>query len=166
VTDSDAAGRVQAFLDARGPDRDNVIATAGPRSARYSKPRLRVDDLRAVLAEVVRLDAEFGKASARWHDERRLAAKAEVERDRARETLAAVRALVAKWGGPTTVTERLLADAIIALTGGPLATAQRVTDANAMRARLLATQVERLSAKWLGNEPAATVDDNEDGAAQ
>lgn len=120
MTGSDAAARIQASLDARGPDRDNVIATAGPRAARYSKPRLRVDDLRAVLAEVGRLDAEFGKVNARWHDERRLAAKAEVERDQARETLAAVRALVVKWGGPTTVTERLLADAIVALTGGPV----------------------------------------------
>jgi hypothetical protein len=72
-----------------------------------------------LLDDLKTADAEFGKANARWHGERRCAAKAEIERDQARETVNAVRALVVKWGGPTTVTERFLADAIIALTGGP-----------------------------------------------
>lgn len=45
-----AAERVRAFLEERGPERHNVIATAGPRAARYAKPRLRVDDLCTLLA--------------------------------------------------------------------------------------------------------------------
>lgn len=46
---ADAVRRVTAYLDERGPDRPNVIKTAGPRHARYAKPRLRADDLRALL---------------------------------------------------------------------------------------------------------------------
>jgi hypothetical protein len=50
-----ARDRIEAYLKQRGPDRDNVISTAGPRSIRYAKPRLRADDLHTVLAA---LDAQ------------------------------------------------------------------------------------------------------------
>lgn len=50
-----ARDRIAAYLKQRGPDRDNVISTAGPRSIRYAKPRLRADDLHTVLAA---LDAQ------------------------------------------------------------------------------------------------------------
>lgn len=48
----EAAGRVQAYLDERGTERHDVIATAGTRDERYSKPRLRGSDLREVLREL------------------------------------------------------------------------------------------------------------------
>ena len=57
-----AAGQIAAFLDARGPARHNVIATAGPRGARYAKPRLRADHLRAVLVDRERLKVELQNA--------------------------------------------------------------------------------------------------------
>jgi hypothetical protein len=46
-----AAERVRAYLDARGSERHDVIATAGPRDERYNKPRLRGSDILAVLDE-------------------------------------------------------------------------------------------------------------------
>lgn len=45
------------------------------------------DTVLRLLAEVDRLAAEFGKANARWHDERRLCAAAEAERDDLRAQL-------------------------------------------------------------------------------
>lgn len=45
----EAVREVTAYLHACGTERDNVIATAGPRAARYAKPRLRADHLRAIL---------------------------------------------------------------------------------------------------------------------
>lgn len=61
MNDTDTpAGRVATFLDARGPDRHNVISTAG--QARYRVPKLCVDDLRALLAERQLLLDELAKA--------------------------------------------------------------------------------------------------------
>lgn len=68
-----------------------------------------------LLDDIEAADAEFGKANARWHDERRCAAKAEIERDQARETVNAVRELAEAWGGEPTTIERFLANAILAI---------------------------------------------------
>ena len=60
----------------------------------YSEYQAENERLRA---EVTRLDAEFGKANARWHDERRSAAQAAVERDQARGML---RYCYKRWPAP------------------------------------------------------------------
>lgn len=99
-----------------------------------------------------RAEAEADRLRNAWQ-------QAWAERNSARSTIAAVRSLVAKWDGPTTVTERLLADAIIAITGGPVTADEDETSIEAMRAQLLATQVERLSAKWRGNANRAPFKD-------
>lgn len=56
----EAVREVLAFLDARGPDRHNVIATAGPRAARYNKPRLRMDHLQRILDEIGPVEPDVG----------------------------------------------------------------------------------------------------------
>lgn len=132
MSDADkAAARVEAFLPelADVPDESRAARLGAKQLA--DDVRLVFDDRELLRAEVARLKAELDEATdldrsalktqelrdersravARWHDQKKRA-------DRANETLAAIRLLVAKWAGPTTAGERMLAGEILALTGG------------------------------------------------
>lgn len=96
---ADAAECVQAFLDARGPERHDVISTAGSRADRYSKPRLRRSDLLALLAERERLhEAQAGTVRA-WEAQQEIIQRERRRAERAEATLAELRErLGTEWG--------------------------------------------------------------------